>query len=417
MSPEKQHHSPARRLFIVGVFFSLLLAIFAVSNYRSARPIAAGSLRGLALTLASTIESLANRDPSLTLLHGVNSRDIAFFALCDSAGTYVFHTNADLVGTPAPSPPALPPTGGSFSERRVLLGTGEETYEFVTPLHIGGRQHLLRLVLHTYQADTVVRRARTGAAVLLALAASGWVLGFFLYRYMQRAALHRQEMAEQKHLAQLGTLSAVLAHEVRNPLSGIKGYAQLLEERLPPGDERSFAGCVVREALRLEDLVRDLLSYARPPSLNLEPLDAGEIIDLVFTILGPEAAARQVRLERSAASAAVCADRGRLQQILLNLVLNAIQASPEGGTVHVRAALATGRIEFEIADSGEGIDSSDSARLFEPFFTRRARGTGLGLAICKKFAEEMNGSIVLASPPGTGCIFRVALPAFEITGG
>jgi two-component system sensor histidine kinase HydH len=418
MTETKIYNAPGRRLLAAGVFFSILLGAFAVSNYRSSLPIAEGALRGLALTLASTIEALGNRDPSLALLHGVNSRDIAFFAVADPSGTWLFHTNPDLIGTSNPHPLPLPEgSTKAFVERRLLLGTGEAAYEFISPLHINGRQYLLRLVLHTYQADTVVRRARTDVAILLALGSGGWIMGIFLYRFVRRAAGHRQEMAKQKHLAQLGTLSAVLAHEVRNPLSGIKGYAQLLEEKLPPGENRSFAACIVREALRLEDLVRDLLSYARPPSLHIEAVDPREMVDLVFAVLRPEAETRQVRLECFVAPAVVRADRDHLQQVLLNLVLNAIQASKAGGTVQVRTASRPGTVEIEVIDNGDGIAPTDLPRLFEPFFTRRARGTGLGLAICKKFVEEMNGSIVLASAPGAGCTFRIGLPSAENTGG
>lgn len=404
-------HAPGFWLLLAGLLFSLLLGGFGVSNYRSARPIAEGMLRGLALTLVSTIEALANQDASFSLLRRVNSPDIAFCSVCDEAGIQVFHTNPDLIGSPIEPHFAVPDfTGHGFHERRITLGTGEKAFEFLAPAHVDGRLFVVRLVLHTYQADAVVRRSRAGLAALGALLAAGWVMGAFLYAHARRAARHRQEMAEQRHLAQLGTLSAVLAHEVRNPLSGIKGYAQLLEETLDREQERDFAHEVVTEAVRLEGLVNDLLVYAQPSAVRVESVDLGEAVEHVFVLVGRQAAAGDVRLVRAPDGwPRVRADADRLRQILLNLLLNAIQATPPGGLVTVAARRRGKRVEVVIKDSGRGIAPEDLPRIFEPFFTRRARGTGLGLALCKKFVEEMGGRIEVASAPGQGSVFTLVL--------
>lgn len=400
-------------LLLAGLLFSALLGGFGLTNYRSSRPIAEGMLRGLGLALVSTIETLANQDPALGLLRRVNSPDIAFFSVTDKSGMQLFHTNPELIGSPL-SPPAWAADFDQHGirERRTTLGTGEEVFEFLAPVHADGRTLLLRLVLHTYQADTVVRRAKTGLAALGVLLAAGWVMGWFLYLYARRASRHRQEMAEQKHLAQLGTLSAVLAHEVRNPLSGIKGYAQLLEEGLGGEEERQFATQVVAETARLEALVNDLLAYAQPLVVKVDAVDLQWLVGLVFSLVGPRAAEGHVRLVAATEGwPRVLADVDRLQQMLLNLILNAVQATPPGGLVTVSARRHRYRVELSVADTGRGIEPVDVPRVFEPFFTRQARGTGLGLAICKRFAEEMDGTIAVSSVPGQGSLFTLSLPA------
>lgn len=407
--------SPGIWLLLAGLLFSALLAGLGLSNYRSARPLAEGILRGLALTLAATVEALANQDASLQLLGRITGPDIAYFALADESGIQLYHTNPELIGSPLT--PALANTDVSsqgFRQRRTILGTGEEAFEFLTPVHVAGRSLLLKLVLHTYQADAVVRRAQAGLVMLTSLLAVGWVMGGSLYLYSRRAVRHRQEMAEQRHLARLGTLSAVLAHEVRNPLAGIKGYAQLLEEGLDGQEERQFASQVVAEAGRLEALVNDLLAYAQPVAARCQRLELGKLVELVCSLLAARAAEAQVTLVTGSGPwPEVLADGDRLQQLLWNLILNGLQATPAGGTVRVCARRLGPLVEIAVRDSGRGIAPADLERIFEPFFTRRARGTGLGLAICQRYAQQMGGTLTVASIPGEGSVFTLSLPVAE----
>lgn len=409
---------PGFWLVLAGLLFSGLFGAFGVNNYRSARPIAEGTLRGLALSLASTFEALANQDPSLALLRRVSSPDIAFYAVSDPAGLLLFHSNPDLVGTLTAddyTPPAF--TARGFWEGRIVLGTGEEVYEFLAPLHLPDRQLIQRLVLHTYQADAVVRRARNGLVVLGLLLAAGWGMGIVLYLQARRAARHRREMARQQHLAQLGTLGAVLAHEVRNPLSGIKGYAQLLEETLGHEEQRQFARQVVTESVRLEELVNDLLAYAQPSLPRVAPVALPALAREVLALVEGSARAAGVRLEGGEEeSPPVLADADRLRQVLLNLLVNAVQATAAGGEVRLTARERGGWVELRVSDTGKGIAAEDLPRIFEPFFTRRARGTGLGLAICKKYLDEMHGTLTVESVPGQGSVFTLALPTAKRSG-
>jgi two-component system sensor histidine kinase HydH len=134
----------------------------------------------------------------------------------------------------------------------VRLGTGEKVYESNAPIHVKGRTLALRLALHTYRTDNVVRSAHIGLAVLVSLMAAAWAMGLFLHRFALREEAHRREMARNEHLAKLGRMGAVIAHEIRNPLAGLKGYAQLLLEKTAAGEDRQFAGLIVRQVLRLE---------------------------------------------------------------------------------------------------------------------------------------------------------------------
>lgn len=400
-------------LIAAGALLSLLLVAFAVHNYRTATPVAAESLRGLGLSLTSAIESLASRDPSLAILRRLHSRDVAYFTILDRDGTRLFHTNPDLIGSEVDDKRFLQVfADDGFLENRIFLGTGEEVYELTTPLHLDGKVLALRLALHAYRADAMVRRAKMGIVVVISLLVAGWVMGIFLYRAARRASLHRQEMANRERLAQLGTMGAILAHEVRNPLSGIKGYAQLLGEQLEGEEEKTFTNLIVTEAQRLEGLVNDLLAYARQEPLILEPVALPELLTHCVGLLERTAALQGVAIEYGNSSdLTVNGDRDRLEQILLNLLQNALQAMPEGGRLSVHARRRGRNAEIVISDTGHGISQDELKRIFEPFFTTRARGSGLGLAICRKFAEEMGGTIYVESIQGEGSTFRVVLPS------
>ena len=400
-----------RILLLTGIGISLFLIWFAIGNYRASRPIAEENLRGLALSLASAIENIAVRDPPLRSLAEFHPADIAFVAIIDRHGRYRFHSNADLIGTPAETRKFE----GVFankaaSETRITLGTGEKVYEFYTPLHLAGETLALRLNLHTYRADAVVRRAEYTMAVLLALLAAGWILGVILYRFTIREEQHQLEMARRERLAQMGEMGAMLAHEIRNPLAGIKGYAQVIEKK--PQDERNsgFARRIVAEVLRLENLVGDLLAYTRTESVSIAPVDLRELIAHVASLLRPEADELHVAFSTECPEGLhVRGNRNRLGQVLLNLGKNALQAMPDGGMLRVTARASGMDVEIAVTDSGHGIGPDDVPRIFEPFFTTKARGTGLGLALCKKIVEEHGGKIAVESAPGQGTSVFITL--------
>lgn len=410
--PDKK--TPLSLLFS-GLLLSIVLGYVAVDNYRSTLPVAEENLSSLARSLAQTIESLAAKDLSLSLLRGLKSQDIAFFAVIDAEGTQIFHTNPDLTGLRVDEPELATAIGGDgFRERRITLGTGEQVFEFVAPLHVPEQPLGLRLVLHAYRADAIIARARTTMTIIFALLVAGWVMGLLLYRYRVRAVRHQLEMAEKESLARLGTMGAVLAHEVRNPLSGIKGYAQLLEEQLGDAVCRKHAAYIVTEAIRLENLVNELLILVRSEPLELQPLAIDEALVNAVGLIRPDADETGINIITNVDADLVArTNRDRFEQVVLNLLHNAVQAMPAGGALTIAGGREGSRIKVSIRDTGQGIEPDDLTRIFEPFFTTKARGSGLGLAISQKFIEEMQGTITVSSSLGEGSVFHISLPAAE----
>lgn len=401
-----------RVLLLSGVGLTLALLWFAISNYRAAYPLAEENLRGVALSISAAVENIAVHDPTLQSLTTLRPKDVAFLALLDKEGTYRFHSNPDLVGSRAEDDRyAEALTRGAAIEGRVLLGTGEKAYEFLVPLHLSDTTLILRLILHTYRADAVIRRAELNITVILALLLAGWVMAAIIYRFALREERHHLEMARQENLARLGEMGATLAHEIRNPLGGIKGFAQIIEKK--PMDTRNsdFAGLIVGEVLRLEHLVASLLAYARSDRSAPVLFAFDELVSHCVSLMRPELERQGVPVVVSCPEGLQCqGDRDRLGQVLLNLIQNAIQAMPDGGTLSIAAAARDEGVTVSVSDTGHGIGSEDQERMFEPFFTTRAKGTGLGLALCKKIVEEHNGTIDIASTPGRGTTVSVGLP-------
>ena len=401
-----------RTILFGGIFLSAAIIWFAESNYRSARPIAEENLRGLALSLTDAIENIALHDPSLQSLSTFQTQDIAFFALIDRKGVYRFHTNPDLIGTPHQGPlPLTTLQDGATSSDRITLRTGENAFEFNAPLYLPRETLALRLTLHTYRADAVIRRARLNMMILFGLLAVGWIMGVAVYRLLLREERHQLEMARRESLAQLGEMGAMLAHEIRNPLAGIKGYAQVIEKS--PRDERNsgFAHRIVAETHRMETLVSDLLAYARSDREPMVTMELCDVIAHAAALLRHEAEHLGIHIVCECPQGLLVAgNRDRLSQALLNLGKNAIQAMPDGGTLQITAGIDGKDVKIDVVDSGHGISPDEMPRIFEPFFTTKARGTGLGLALCRKIAEEHGGDINVQSSVGKGTSVSLTIP-------
>lgn len=396
-------------LLVILVTFPMLW--FSVYDYRQAGPIAQENLRGLALSLTTAVEKLAASDPSLKPLRTFHPVDVAYFALIDGRGVYRFHSNADLIGTQA-----APQSGGDpllvRSETRVRLGTGERAYQFTSPVTVQGEHLALVLTLHTYRADAVIRRARLNSTIVVALVVAGWLLCLGLVRYARREELHKEELTRREALAKLGEMGAVLAHEIRNPLAGIKGFAQVIAAQPQQARNGAFAQSIVTEAVRLEALVNELLAYAATEPSASDKFSLCALLDHVISLLEPEAGSQRVDLTSFCpGNLAILANQDRVEQALLNLGRNSLQAMPEGGTLRLTAELRGRQAVITVEDTGHGIPQEHLPHVFEPFFTTRSRGTGLGLALCKKIIEGNGGGIALESKEGEGTRLTLTLPA------
>jgi signal transduction histidine kinase len=230
-----------------------------------------------------------------------------------------------------------------------------------------------------------------------------------------------EQLKEQTRLAALGTMAAGLAHEIRNPLAGIKGAAQYLEGDARPDEVPAFLKVIVDETDRLDTVVSQFLAYARPFQIHSEASDTNALVRQVVDLVRAEGVTEGVQLEVELAPGLppIRLDPDKLRQIMLNLVKNALQAVDQSGQVIVRTGLGTltapphrGKPAFvaTVTDTGAGIAPEHLEKLFIPFFTTKPAGTGLGLAICRRLVEAHGGEIAVQSLQGEGSTFTVRLP-------
>lgn len=230
-------------------------------------------------------------------------------------------------------------------------------------------------------------------------------------RQIEREAI-RERLSRAEHLAEIGQLAASLAHEIKNPLAGISGAIQVLRDQLAPADpRRPILNEIMLQIGRVDGTVKDLLSFARPPVPQFRAFKLGEVIDRVAALLRQEPAFRQVQLECvSGIDVGLEADHRQIEQLLINLLLNAAHASKPGDAVRLRIAAAVDEVTLVIEDKGHGMEEEVLRRAFEPFYTTKARGTGLGLPICRKIVDAHGGSIQITSEIGRGTSVEVKLP-------
>lgn len=239
-----------------------------------------------------------------------------------------------------------------------------------------------------------------------------------LAQLREELAAVRKALRSASGLITLGTVAASLTHEIRNPLVSIRTYFQLAPSRR---DDEEFVGsfCSLAEAEldRVCELTSELLSLARAEERSMSAVDLAEVIDGTLLLLTPQARKRGVRLEAPAGAVAgvVRGDSARLRQAFVNVVLNAIEATPLGGVVRVRVSsgASPGEWEVEVRDSGPGIPPELREEIFRPMFTTREGGTGLGLYVAREVVEAHGGTIEADGAPGGGAIVRVRLPGAE----
>ncbi len=261
----------------------------------------------------------------------------------------------------------------------------------------------LMLELEPQAATALKREAQLTLGVGALAALTLLVLAFVSIRWSLRRQKLERTLENERRLASLGEMSAVLAHEIRNPLASLKGNAQLLARGLPLDEPtRKKADRVVDEATRLEKLVNDLLDLARSERLNRTPCDPMLPVKEVVGKVG------EVTVDDSRAPPLWSLDAERLRQVLTNLLTNAHQASND--VVQVRVYQHHQHLVYEVQDRGPGIPEADRERIFEAFFTRRTRGTGLGLAVSRRLVEMHGGTIEAANVPGGGALFRISIP-------
>jgi signal transduction histidine kinase len=248
----------------------------------------------------------------------------------------------------------------------------------------------------------------------------------------RRLRLHYQQVAEQlsnvyekvqanfegmkraERLSAIGQLSAGLAHEIRNPLASISGAVAILarSQALDPKNAKCL-DIIMSESERLNGLLTNFLNFARPRPPRLKLVQLVPVLDNVIELASHGVRGKDVRFEKSieAGLLPVECDPEQLEQVLLNLMINAIEASPDKGTVTLSAAAQDGRIAIGVVDQGHGVAPAHIDRLFDPFFTTKEHGTGLGLPVAHQIVRQMGGSLVARANGERGMTFSVVLPA------
>jgi signal transduction histidine kinase len=234
-------------------------------------------------------------------------------------------------------------------------------------------------------------------------------------RHLRELRALETEMAQRERLAALGDVAAAFAHEVRNPLNAVSmGLQRLRAEFAPaPADEYArFVDLMQGEVTRLNTIVEDFLALARPLPLTPARVAVDTLLGELAALVEAQARAASIDVRVAAPSSLprVVADRDHLKQVLLNLVLNAVQAAGRGGRVTLEAQPARDGITIVVADTGPGIAPDVLPRIFDPYFTTRNGGLGLGLTIARRIVQAHGGSLEVESTPGAGARFTVRLP-------
>ena len=230
--------------------------------------------------------------------------------------------------------------------------------------------------------------------------------------WRRKVAALQAEVARQERLAAMGTLAAGVAHEIRNPLSSIKGFATYFRTKFEPGSkDHELAEVMIGEADRLNRVVSELLDLTRPSDLRLADTVPADLLTHALRLVEDDCRSRGIAVQtRFGDVGPVALDADRMLQAVLNLLLNAIQAMPDGGTLSVSAHAVRDRLELRVADTGPGIPREDLDRVFDPYFTTRNQGTGLGLATVRTVVEAHGGRVRIASEPGRGTEVTLDLP-------
>jgi two-component system sensor histidine kinase HydH len=416
--PDERKRMPKKTevyLIIILVIASVATLLSTIIIYRNSLRAAEESLKLQALGIAASLE------PSLQAPHVKENifkdiiteaswEGIAFLALYDRTGLTLLHSNENLVGRRIDSPDikiAADEERPIFN--RMTLGTDEEVFILNYPIHARDAIKVLKLALHPYPAQDVIRQARLQAMSIAVTILIIWIMGFFFIKAVKRSEQLSAMMAERERLAVIGEMAAVLAHEIRNPLGSIKGFAQYLSEKGTEG--RGELDVIIEEAGRLERLTEDLLLYARPSEVRAGQFNLLEAADEAMRLLADHLKMAAKRTNVSIPPDMVMlSDKEKVKQILSNLLQNAIDAVSEGGLIELGAVQTGNKTLIVVRDNGSGMDAETRSKAFDSFFSSKAKGTGLGLAIVDRLTKALGGSTEIESATREGTVVRITLP-------
>ena len=308
--------------------------------------------------------------------------------------------------------PGAGPGGGFGGGRGRGFGARWQAEADKTSPFLPGGQYSAILFFDRTRADEHCQRA-AWSRVSVALAGNLLLLCVALvWRMTVRLAAAKAVLeAEARHLRELNQAAAGLAHETRNPLGLIRGWAQRLAQAdLGSGEQQQQVQSLVEECDRVTSRINQFLTFARPSEPKIESIDPGQVVAELAVLLEPDLDAKQLTLQRAVSGNGdrMAVDREMFRQALFNLLQNAVQWSPEGGTIEIALQHGhTRRLRIEVADRGPGVPADAAPRLFSPYFTTRVNGTGLGLAIVRRIAAAHGWEVGYTPRSGGGAIFWV----------
>ncbi|MBL4953651.1 ATP-binding protein [Neobacillus sp. OS1-32] len=267
-----------------------------------------------------------------------------------------------------------------------------------------GKYCFLGVILH--DMDTIVP-----IVIILTLVVISYILLNRFFSYIHSLTAVNEELHQKEKLAVIGQMAATIGHEIRNPLASLKGFAQLQHERYP--ETSDYYSIMIQEIDRLDLIVNDLMYISKSKALQIEKANIKDIISYTISIMEQQAFAQNVKIETEMEEPLplLDCDEKQLKQVFINLLKNAIEAMPEGGTIRITAqSLGDSKIAISVEDEGCGIKSEDIPNLKVPFFTTKKGGTGLGLVITNKIIKEHHGDVNIESNVGKGTKVTVTLP-------
>ena len=346
-----------------------------------------------------------------------------FVAFLDSDLNVVAHTDRRRIGQQEKEPLVLKAKVDRQMFSQIVDGGGGKRYlEVVQPIALDeSNLGFLKIGLSLGSMEIAWRNSLRAIVILsLAIVAAG-ILGMAAIFHNQNTHLVQvkaleAEVAHRERLSALGNLAATVAHEVRNPLNAISmGLQRLKVEYQPKDDPEDYSRLtelMLGEVHRLNSIVEQFLSLARPVEIKAEALPVQEILKELAALEESDARQSSVRIQVIASPnlPPLKADPSHLTQVLLNLMLNGLQAMPHGGTLTLEAKTSNDKFLIAVMDTGTGIAAENQRRIFEPYFTTKAKGTGLGLAISRRIVEAHGGTITAANQASGGCCFEISLP-------
>lgn len=425
---------PERVFLVVVVAVCLGLALSAAYSFRTLARLRAEYLRNRAGDVASALDR-SMRGPGMRgpgaggRMQGMRADPAAWQGAFDEA-LEAYHESTAFLALLDHSGAVMASAGlkfpGAFTAPAGFARyDGTEIFIYEQPIGPGRQdrpgmgqsfqQRMLKVGIYASSADFIRRQAWFQATVSCAAIAVLLALAYYFLRTLRRFLDLKAREEAGRQLASLGAMAATLAHEIRNPLGAMKGLTQLAQEYLPANHEaQQFMNTVVSEAGRLEKLVTDLLAFARPREPAITEFDFMKLLSDVALQLRarPESAGRNLEIVSSHDSLTVRSDESALRQILLNVVLNALEATPEGGNLTVKVGLDGGarKLQVEVEDSGPGLGGRDPEEFFEPFVTTKAKGTGLGLPVSRRLAATLGGTLTLGERAEGGARCTLTVP-------